>query len=154
MDIGFYLINVDHSPKNDIIINTINNMIDDNPYDNIVLFNSRYDRIDSEKKFPIIHINQAKYFRGYLFLFDIKSAIITKTFPSPVKQILYVDTLGWVKDKTIPSLFWNGIYDNTDIALIAQNQEIHDILNLCWSEPIDTINDINHKELYNVISKL
>lgn len=154
MDIGFYLINVDHSEKNDSIINTINELVDNHPYDNVVLFNSQYDRIDSDKKFPIIHLNQSKYFRGYLVLFDIKSAIITKTFPSPQKQLLYVDDLAWNRDRTIPALFWNSVYANNDIKLLAKNQEIYDIVDLCWSTPVGLMESINSKELYNVISKL
>lgn len=154
MDIGFYLINVDHSEKNDSIINTINEIVNNHPYDNVVLFNSQYDRIDSDKKFPIIHLNQAKYFRGYLVLFDIKSAIITKTFPSPQKQLLYVDDLAWSRDRTIPALFWNSVYANNDIQLLAKNQEIYDIVDLCWSTPMGIMENINSKELYNVISQL
>jgi hypothetical protein len=154
VDIAFYLINADHSDKCNRIIDILNDMIDQHPYDNIILFNSQFNRTDSNKKFPIIHLNQAKYFRGKLVCFDIKSAMVTKTFPSPEKQILYVDELSWSNDHTIPVMFWHGIYVNPDIKLIARNKEIEDLLSICWSQPIATIENINAKELYDVITKV
>jgi len=154
VDIAFYLTHADHSEKSNIIINTINDMCSNHPYDNIILFNSQYNRVDSDKKFPIIHLSQAKYFRGILLVFDIKSAMITKTFPSPRKQILYLDDMPWSSDHSIPALFWQSIYINPNIYTIAKNQEIYDLFEICWSKPIGTMNNINHKELYDAIISL
>ncbi|MEX0594976.1 MAG: hypothetical protein WD512_00640, partial [Candidatus Paceibacterota bacterium] len=134
MDIAFYVIYADHSDKCNKIIDTLNNLVDMCPYDNIILFNSQYNRTDAVKKFPIIHLNQAKYFRGILICFDIKSSMITKTFPAPEKQILYIDETSWSNDSTIPMMFWQGIYSNPDIKLVAKNEEIKDLLSICWSE--------------------
>lgn len=154
MDLAFYLIRADHSEKCNNIITVLNDMVDQNPYDNIILFNSQYDRTDNNKKFPIIHINQAKYFRGTLICFDIKSAMITKTFPSPKNQILYIDDLSWTNDHSIPVMFWKSIYDNNNIHLIAKDESIADLLDICWSRPIATIDNINAKELHSVITKI
>lgn len=154
MDIGFYLINADHSDKCNLIIDTINKMVDNHPYDNIILFNNQYNRIDNNKKFPIIHINQAKYFGGFLVLFDIKSAIISKTFPSPQKQLLYLDETSWSNDSKMPVLFWHNIFLNTNISILASNQEIKDLLTICWEPPLAIMSTINEKELYESIAKL
>lgn len=154
MDIAFYLTTADHSEKIDPIISSINQMVDDHPYDNIILFNNTYNRIDTNKKFPIIHINQAKYFKGYLFLFDIKSAMITKTFPSSKKQFLYIDQIPWTTDEPTPVLFWKSIFDFENIETIAKNEQISDILEICWKKPISTVESINSEELYNVITKI
>lgn len=152
MNIGFYIIDADHSEKCNSIISTINELVENNPYANVILFNSQYNRVDNfNKKFPILHINQAKYFRGVLVCFDAKSAMITKTFPAPTKQILYVEDLSWSNDPSLPALFWQGIYNNTNIKLIAKNQEISDLLEICWLKPIAIINDINAKDLYEAI---
>lgn len=153
MDIGFYLINADHSTKCDMIIDTINSMISNHPYDNIILFNSQYNRIDN-KKFPIIHINQAKYFSGHLILFDTKSAMITKTFPAPKKQLLYIDEISWSNDGSVPALFWHSIFLNPNIALIANNDTTKDLLSLCWDPPLSVMSKINEKDLYESILKL
>lgn len=154
MDIGFYLIDADYSDKCNTIINALNSMVSEHMYDNIILFNNQYNRADNNKKFPIIHLNQAKYFNGVLVVFDIKSVMITKTFIAPKKQILYVDDIEWKNDHTIPVLFWQSIYVNPDISVIAKNQEIFDLLEICWSKPEGIMENINHKEIYDVISKV
>lgn len=155
MDIGFYLIDADHSEKCNAIIDTINNMVDSHPYDNIILFNNQYNRIDNNnKKFPILHINQAKYFDGYLLVFDTKSTIISKTFPAPKKQFLYVDEASWSKDGSIPVLFWHSIFLNPNIILIASNESIKDLLTLCWDPPVSIMPNINAKDLYESILQL
>lgn len=154
MDIGFYLTSASHSEKIDSIISTINSMVDERPYDNIILFNSDYNRIDNNKKFPIIHINQAKYFRGYLFVFDVKSAMITKTFPSNEKQFLYVDEIPWSTEEPTPLLFWQSIFNSENIETIAKNKQIYDLLEICWKTPISIIDTINSQGLYDVITKI
>ena len=87
MDIGFYIISADQSEQYTSIINTINDMVKNHPYDNIILFNNAYNRIDEHKRFPIMALNQAKYFRGVLICFDIKSLAVTKSFPAPKKPL-------------------------------------------------------------------
>lgn len=154
MDIAFYITHADYSEQCNNIIDTINGMCSEHPYDNIVLFNSQYNRIDTNKRFPIIHLSQAKYFRGILLVFDIKSAMITKTFPSPQKQLLYVNNVAWTEDNSVPALFWQSIYANGSMSTIAQNQKIYDLLEICWAKPINIIDKINHKELYDVINRL
>lgn len=154
MDIGFYLINADHSEKCNAIIDTLNRMVENHPYDNIILFNNQYNRIDNEKKFPILHINQAKYFRGCLILFDIKSVVVTKSFPSPAKQLLYLDDIPWSKDGNTPVLFWHDIFLNPDISIIADSETTKDLLTLCWRAPTSVMPKINEKELYDSIIKI
>ncbi len=154
MDIGFYLINADHSDKTTSIIETINDMVNEHPYDNIILFNNQYNRIDTNKKFPIIHLNQAKYFKGILVVFDIKSAMITKNFPANKKQFLYVDEIYWNTSEPIPFLFWKSILDNDNIDSIAKTEKISDLLEICWKAPVAKMQTINSRELYDIISKV
>jgi hypothetical protein len=154
MDIGFYLNIADESDKVNRIIDTLNNISDKHPYDNVILFNGEYNRIDINKKFPILHLNQAKYFRGILVVFDVSSAMITRSFPAPRHQILYVDEMFWSRDRTIPATFWGEIFDNDNISLLASNQEIYDVLSICWKQPKAIITNIAAQEIYNECEKI
>lgn len=154
MDIGFYLTTATDSIKCNQIIKTMNDMISDHPYDNIILFNGTYNRIDPDKKFPIIHLSQAKYFRGILLVFDATSAMITRTFPSPKKQIFYIDDLFWMKDLSIPAAFWNSIFSNEDILKVSSRSDITDIIEICWNKPEYQIEEIESKRLYDVCQNI
>lgn len=152
MDIGFYLVDCDNSEKHNSIINLINQLVVDHPYDNIILFNNKYRRVDSAKKFPILHLSHAKYFYGTLVCFDMKSASMAKTFPGPSKQFFYCDTLDWTSHKEARAVLWNNIYKNMNI--ISTDKKIADLLNICWELNIHTLPDLNAGDFYNVISKV
>lgn len=154
MDIGFYIISADQSEQCTPIINTINSMVKNHPYDNIILFNNDYNRIDDNKKFPIIALNQAKYFRGVLICFDVKSLAVTKSFPAPKKQILYLNDTPWVSKNVIPAMFWKTIFENSSLEIIAKTQEIKDICEICWKPVIGMMENINEKELYDTIATI
>jgi hypothetical protein len=150
MDIGFYVINCDSSPKNNEIISLINNLIIEYPYDNIILFNNTFQRIDSQKKFPILHISQAKYFRGVLIVFDVKSLALAKNFPSPSKIILVCDNAEWSGDNR--AILWKDIYEDKNVILVTKYKELKDIIEICWNKQAISINELTPKEVRNAIT--
>lgn len=152
MDIGFYLVNCDNSEQHNKIIDLINGIITEHPYDNIVLFNNRYQRIDKVKKFPILHLSHAKYFRGVLVYFDMKSATLAKSFPGPSKQVYCCDTLDWTANSGNRAILWQNIYQNMNI--VTTDQKIADILNICWTLKVKKISGLNEEEFYNVITTI
>jgi hypothetical protein len=155
MDIGFYLLDVDAKNADQTkILAAINQLCVDRPYDNIVLFNNQFNKLDNRHKYYILHIQQAKYFDGILFVFDTKSAMLTQTFPSPKKQILFMSEPEWSVNPALPYGFWYSIYMKPQVELLTDKQETHDIIDICWKKPIGLIPEINSKELQNVLSKL
>lgn len=152
MNIGFYLLSIsseDIFTRN--FLKTINDLCHLRPYDNIIVFNSKYEIVDIDHKYYVLHVNQAKYFDGILFVFDIKSAHLTKTFATPKKQILVVKDNEWSNRSNIPYMYWHNIYHNFD--LLVDNQEMHDLCSLCWKTPMASIK-YNAEELNNVIQSI
>jgi hypothetical protein len=155
MDIGFYLLDVtSNNSKQDVIINSINQLCNSKPYYNIVLFNNQFAKIDINKKYYTLHVQQAKYFDGILFVFDTKSAMLTQTFPSPKKQILFLSEPEWSFNPALPYRFWENIYMKDNIDIITDNQKTYDLCEICWKKPIHLLKEINSEELENVITKL
>jgi hypothetical protein len=155
MDIGFYLLDVEaNNPRTSKIIKTIDAMCERLPYANIVLFNNQYNEIYKDNKFYILHIQQAKYFTGLLFVFDTKSALVTQTFPAPKKQILYMNEPEWSKDTSLPYSLWNNMYVKNNFEIITDKKETYDLFEICWKKPLGLISEINAEELHNVISKI
>ena len=155
MDIGFYLLDIDNNNElHRDILKCINEVCKKYPYANIILFNNQFNALDIDHKYYILHINQAKYFKGILFVFDAKSAMITQTFPSPKYQVLYCKNTEWSRDTSAPYGFWNNIYNRDNFELITSNQETYDLLEICWKKPLSLIQSINSEEISDVISKL
>jgi hypothetical protein len=140
--------------KQTMILNSINALCTARPYDNIVLFNNRFNTIDVGHKYYTLHISEAKFFKGVLFVFDIKSALLTKTFPAPKKQILHISENIWSEKKDIPYKFWESIYMNDRFELIADNQDMFELCDICWKTPLATIQNFQPKDIENVIQKL
>lgn len=155
MNIGFYLLDVaNDNQKHQQLLKTINSLCESRPFDNIVIFNNQFNTIDLDHKYYILHINQAKYFDGILFVFDIKSAVLTKTFPSPKKQILLVDKNEWSIKKNVPYKFWHNIYNSDNFELIVENKDMFDLCELCWKKPISIIMNFQTKDIENVLQKI
>ena len=155
MNIGFYLLDVDvQNQKQTMILNSINALCTARPYDNIVLFNNRFNTIDVGHKYYTLHISEAKFFKGVLFVFDIKSALLTKTFPAPKKQILHISENIWSEKKDIPYKFWESIYMNNKFELIADNQDMFELCDICWKTPLSTVQNFQPKDIENVIQQL
>ena len=155
MNIGFYLLDItNQNPKHQSILASINNLCQNRPYDNIVLFNNQFNSVDVNHKYYTLHISEAKYFKGILFVFDIKSALLTKTFPAPKKQILIVDQVEWQIKNNMPYKFWHDVYMNDSFELVTENKDMFEICKLCWKEPIGNVLNFQAEDINNVIQKL
>lgn len=151
MNIGFYLLDVDTSKTHQEILVAINDLCKLRPIDNIVLFNNQFNAIDIDQQYYILHISQAKFFKGPLFVFGTKPAMVTSTFPCSTKQIIYMNEPEWTQNHELPFTLWANIYLNPDVSLLTNNQTTHDLLRICWKEPLPIINSINAEALNNVL---
>lgn len=63
MNIGFLVLDVNvQNTKHEKILKSINELCKIRPYDNIVLFNNKFECVDLDHKYYILHVSQAKYF--------------------------------------------------------------------------------------------
>lgn len=155
MDIGFYIIDIDSNNETDNRrLECLNKLCELRPYDNIVLFNSNLRAIDIDYKYYALHLSEAKYFKGILFMFDIKSILLARNFPAPKRKILFLENTDWQNDHRFPYMFWRNIYVNKDIELISTTKEIDDLCKICWKDPLSHIENYNHEEINDVLQKL
>ncbi len=155
MNIGFYLLDVEQkNSKHQTILKAINKLYDIRPHDNIVLFNNKFSMVDPEQKYYTLHINEAKYFKGILFVFDIKSAMLTKSFAAPRKQLLLIDRPEWSEKRNIPYLFWQHIYNNEKFELLTSSDSMEKLCENCWRKPLYNLKDLNGEQINEVLQKL
>ena len=155
MDIGFYIINIDNKNEADNKkLECLNKLCELRPYDNIALFNSTFHAVDVKRKYYTLHISEAKYFKGILFFFDIKSILLARSFPAPKRKVLFLENIDWQNDHRFPYTFWHNIYMNEDVELISTNKQVDDLCKICWKNPLSHIENYNCEEISNVLQKL
>lgn len=151
MDIGFYITNIEGSNK-DQLLECVNNYVENNPYDNVVVFNDVFNAI-TNNKFYTLHISHAKYFKGTLFIFDIKDATIVNTFPAPKRKIFFATQAYWQNNKMVQYAAWNQIFNNSDMDIVVNNESMFDVYKMCWKEPIHIVPKISYEEIKHVLQK-
>lgn len=155
MNIGFYIPNIHQQiEEHRYIIENINKLCEIRPYDNIVIFNNYFQLIDQNKKYYVLSANHAKYFTGLLFMFDIQSAFLTQTFPGPDKQIIYMQTPEWANKPNMPYTLWYNIFMSNKFDTISGNNDISNLISICWKPSLAQIEKFNYKEIDNVIQRL
>ena len=147
--LGFVLLNIENNEYYDNIFTQIHELIKNNPLTNIVVFNSNCDKL-ATYNVPILHINHAKFFGGDLWLFDMIGLIITKNFTNTKKKILYCNDMPWIKNRNNTYAEWSNLY-NKDIDVVTTNQYLYDIYSMCWSKPLDIMENFNHEKIQHIL---
>lgn len=148
-NLGFVIIKIENNEYYDMILNNIRKLIENNPYSNICIFNSSCSKINTYN-IPIFHLSHAKFFSGDLWLFDLSSVIITKNFTNIHKKILYTSDMPWVKNRSNPYKEWENIYDSS-LSFVAQNSYLYDVYNLCWKQPLATMETFDHEKIQLIL---
>lgn len=152
-NIGFFITNIKQE-SHQHILQEINKYAEDNPYDNVIVFNNTFDTINNNNKYYTIHISYAKYFDGVLFVFNSTDASVTSNFPGPKKQIFVTDSIYWQQQKHIPYILWKNIFMNPDLGIVVQSPEHETIYNMCWKKPLCISNEFNMETIKNVLQKI
>lgn len=148
-NIGFLLTNIDNADTYDQIFEQIRLLIDNNPYREIVIFNSNCDKIITHN-IPILHLSHAKFFEGDLWLFDLASVIVSKKFPNIQRKILYCNDMPWIKNRTNYYNEWQKIYDPS-LEFVTANQYLYDIYSICWKNPLDIMEQFNYEKIQHIL---
>lgn len=149
-DLGFLLLSIDNSPSCNAIFNLAQQIIQNNPYKQICVFNSVNNRIN-KNMVPVLHLNQAKFFHGNLFVFDTLSLIFARQFPN-IKKILFYTT----------DYFWSGnsygdykdakeLFTTDNLEFISNSEQMCDIYEICWKKPIGISKEFNYDSIKNFI---
>jgi len=152
MDIGFFLTGINQSKDNQIL-KSIDEYVEEHPYDNVILFNDRFDKLYNHK-FYTLHLSLAKYYDGILFVFNVKDAQLTCSFPSPKHQFLLIDSIPWKANPNIRYSNWVKIFNDSRFSTIVTSEYLYDLFGLCWKEPALKIEDFNKETIKNAITKI
>jgi hypothetical protein len=149
-DIGFVVTELINDNNTDNILNCIKQYINNNPFDQIVIFNSFCDKIDT-KNIPILHLSHAQFFSGKLVLFDLIGILLSKSFPNVTKKYFYATDIPWLSSPHTPYSEWVGLYSDPNLHLISSNKELYDIYQLMWKKPVGISEDFSYETIKNIL---
>jgi hypothetical protein len=147
-DLGFLIPVLDNSQQSNNICNTITRLIGSRPKQQICIFNSYCEKIDT-RNIPIVHINQAKFFDGDLIVFDLHCLELSNSFPLIQNTYYYAQNIPWSNN---PAYYdqWKNLFNRPNIKIISSHKYIHDIYNIVWSNSLG----ISEAFDYETINKL
>lgn len=152
-DIGFFIPNIDNSSFYNTVFDTIKQFIDNNPYNEIVVFTSQSIKL-STNSIPILHLSHAKFFDGTMFVFDVPSIIITKYFPNIKDKYLYATNAPWLNNsENMTYSYWKDLLCDPELNIIASTDQLHEIYGMCWKQTQGVAEEFDYAKLLKIISK-
>jgi hypothetical protein len=148
-DLGFLIPVLDNNQSSNIICNTISRFIQSRPKQQICIFNSYSERINTNN-IPIVHINQAKFFDGNLIVFDLHCLQLSNLFPLIREVYYYAQNIPWSNGQNNYAQ-WKELFDRKNLKIISANKHIHDIYNIVWSNSIGISETFNYETVNKFI---
>ena len=148
-DVGFFLPKLSNIQQHDEVLRTIKEFVNNNPYNQYILFNSFYDKIETYN-IPILHLSHAKFFYGDLFVFDFISLVLASKFPNISKLYYYAQNFPWTGAGETDYDSWKKIFELDHVNIISNHQSVDDIYSICWKKTIG----ISEKFDYETLSKI
>lgn len=133
--LGFLSIEMNEDTESSFIVNYINNLALQYPYIDMILFNSVYKRVDeSNNKFAVIHINEAKFFTGPIVAFNLKNMLFLKKCIG--KKIFYSLRPEWTATGNVNYKDLKSLYSDSPDVLVIPSDQYKELYSLCWRDPI------------------
>lgn len=133
------------------IISLINNLLDKYRDVNANIYTTTMNLSITNKKFGILPIYEAKYFKGKAIIWDFVTLDLVYGFPN-ISEIIYIhnNTIPWRDNPNIGYGVWSKLFLNSRLKILISENNIYNIFKLTWN--IGTLTDqINEKVIYEAI---
>lgn len=149
-DVGFLIPKINSKPTHGILSH-IQKLIEIETNKQIVVFSS-YVGTAIPNNIPVLHLSEAKYFFGNLFMFDVSSAILSSSFKNAYHKYLWLGNLiPWAQQPKELYVNYKGIFVDSNINTIVQSQEAYDIYDMCWKSPSYIFKEFNYENVQTII---
>jgi len=148
-DLGIIDIVLSNDKESMDIINFAKEYYAKNPYSHVCIFNS-FSQLVTSSAVPILHLSQAKFFYGSIIATDIDSLEMCIDFPNVNKIIFFAQSIPWANELSEYSR-WNKLFESDNLEILAQNQYIYDILDICWKTPIGISERLDYESVSKII---
>lgn len=114
-------------------------------YNQVCFFTGLYESLSSQN-IPVLHLSQAKFFYGNLLVTDIENLQLCLDFPNVHKILFFANDIPWmIQEKNYKD--WEDVFYNDKVNIIAKNQMINDIFELCYKTPICISERLSYEDI-------
>lgn len=148
-DLGLISYDLSNSSSTVQYLELLRQLTQHRPFNQYVVFNS-YSEVVDTLCVPILHVSQAKFFYGDILVCDMPSLLLAIECVNTSNIYYYCNHIPWEQNIRDYS-YWQKIFTNNSLNIIAKDQKIYDIFELLWKKPIATIKDLNYESINNII---
>ena len=148
-DLGIISINLHNDKNTHSILQLAKTVSEYHPYNQVCIFSSSCNTI-VDGHVPILHISQSKFFNGNLIVLDIDGLDITSSFPNIHKRLFFATELPWTKQLK-PYRFWEKLFISDNLEIVAKDNVIYDLFEICWKKPICLSEELNYETISKII---
>ena len=148
-NVGFFL-PILESEKHQVILEHISKLVKQNRDKQIVVF-SCSPKIVVPSDVPVLSLKESKYFKGKLFIFDLLSALLVKSFATQEQYFWIGEAIFWENQPQEMFSVFNDIFKQNNMNLIVQNQRVSDIYEICYYKPKYIVEEFNYEKLQRLI---
>lgn len=133
------------------IISLINNILKTYKDINADIYTTTMNFAVADKKFGVLPIYEAKYFKGKAIVWDFITLDLVYGFPN-ISEIIYIhnNTIPWRDNPNIAYKVWSKLFLNNRLKLLVSDNNIYEIFRLTWNTGTLT-EKINEKAIYEAI---
>jgi len=129
------------------LINFSQNLIKTNPLDNIAIFTTFYDTINTIDV-PIMHMSHACFFDADIIAFDFDSLMCATSFINKKRLVYYAQSVPW-ESKTYEFSYLNKVFDHSVVnSIISSSEDIAEIFNNFFQYPKIISKTLGDKTIY------
>jgi len=129
------------------LIGLVHDLIKNNPLDNIAIFTTFYDAINT-LDVPIMHISHACFFDASIIAFDFDSLTCATNFINKKKLVYYAQNIPW-ENKTYEFSYLNKIFDHSTVnSIISSSEDIAEIFDDFFQYPQIISKTLEYKTIY------
>jgi hypothetical protein len=95
---------------------------------------------------PILHLSHAKFFSGNILVTNLPSLELSLSFVNVQKILFWTSNLPWAGTSQHYK-YWEKIFLDDRVSVIAYNTYINDLYSLCYKNPIIVSERLNYEEI-------
>lgn len=130
-----------------ICLTTALNEIEQKNILDVIVFNYRWERLPLVARFCMMQPFEAWGFDAPIMATNLKTAMLLLKCPLPTKKFFYVWDLEWLYQKSEQYKFYQSIYQNPDLELIARSESHANLITKCWKKPLFIMENFDHAKL-------
>lgn len=141
------------TPYDKQILDMINSMLAENKDINADVYTTSMNISMPNKKFGILPIYEAKYFKGTAIVWDLITLDLVHGFPN-LSEVIYIhsNTIPWRENSNVTYKTWENLFVNNKLKTIISDQNIHEIFRLTWRTGV-LVQSIDNRTIYETIQQ-